>query len=397
MKVSCKVAESNDIETVLSELKQQFDSQISDASAVFAFYGCHHQPDPIQNFLCEKFPNAALIGGSSSGGVMSNNGIGANNSVGLFIIEDEDGDYGAASCALGDDPAKAAETALHVALKNADCEGQVPDLIWVYQPPGNEELTLEGLHRVVGDQCPIIGGSSADDDVSGKWSQICGDASGTDRIVIAVLFPSTGVSFAFQGGYEPTECSGVVTATKGGKTSRSILEIDGKPAAQIYNSWTNNSIASQLENGGNILADTTMMPLGIETDEIEGISQYLLIHPEAVEPDGTLLTFGNVTEGQSITCMKGETKQLIARAGGVVKQAVEQFDNQKPAAAIIVFCAGCRMAVEENIVQVPPQISASLGDVPFLGCFTFGEQGNLMGQNQHGNLMISAIVFGSRK
>jgi hypothetical protein len=32
--------------------------------------------------------------------------------------------------------------------------------------------------------------------------------------------------------------------------------------------------------------------------------------------------------------------------------------------------------------------------MPFIGCFTFGEQGLVLDRNAHGNLMISAIAFG---
>jgi hypothetical protein len=41
-------------------------------------------------------------------------------------------------------------------------------------------------------------------------------------------------------------------------------------------------------------------------------------------------------------------------------------------------------------------LSASVGGKPFLGAFTFGEQGCFVGgENRHGNLMIATLVFGS--
>jgi hypothetical protein len=36
-----------------------------------------------------------------------------------------------------------------------------------------------------------------------------------------------------------------------------------------------------------------------------------------------------------------------------------------------------------------------MGGAPFLGAFTFGEQGAITdGANRHGNLMVSGLVFG---
>ena len=85
------------------------------------------------------------------------------------MIEDADGDYGAAAARLGGDPEAAAMQALRAALESCDCVGQLPDLIWVYQSPGHEEAVMQGLRRIVGDRCPIVGGSSADDAVAGQW------------------------------------------------------------------------------------------------------------------------------------------------------------------------------------------------------------------------------------
>ena len=70
---------------------------------------------------------------------------------------------------------------------------------------------IEGLRRVVGDRCPIIGGSAADNAVAGKWRQIGPDGPMNDGLVVGVVFSSGGIGFAFQGGYEPSGHNGVVT------------------------------------------------------------------------------------------------------------------------------------------------------------------------------------------
>jgi hypothetical protein len=44
--------------------------------------------------------------------------------------------------------------------------------------------------------------------------------------------------------------------------------------------------------------------------------------------------------------------------------------------------------------QVAQAVAQRLAGAPFVGCFTFGEQGAIQGRNMHGNLMISAIAFG---
>ena len=169
---------------------------------------------------------------------MSEAGIGTAASIGVLVIEDKDGDYGVASASLEGDAAAVAETTIERALVAAGCPGELPELVWIYQAPGREEEVLRGLKEVVGDHCPIIGGSSADDAVAGNWRQIGPDGVLTDGLVVAVLFPSGGVSFAFQGGYEPSGRSGVATRIARGADveggfvdaaeGRYLLEIDGR-------------------------------------------------------------------------------------------------------------------------------------------------------------------------
>ena len=56
-----------------------------------------------------------------------------------------------------------------------------------------------------------------------------------------------------------------------------------------------------------------------------------------------------------------------------------------------------RMAVGEEVQAVVQALRQRLGPVPFLGCFTFGEQGWLLDRNVHGNLMVAAVVFGAEE
>lgn len=48
------------------------------------------------------------------------------------------------------------------------------------------------------------------------------------------------------------------------------------------------------------------------------------------------------------------------------------------AGARIVYCAGCRLAVGDEMRKVSQAVAGSLGGMPFLGCFTFDEQGFML-------------------
>ncbi len=356
---------------------------------LFAFYGCHHDDRLLHQYLSARFPRTARLGGSSSGGLMTQRGLGDKHTIGLLLIED-DGDFGVAAAPLGPDPAHTAERLLFEALANCGCSGQLPELIWIYQSPGSEEAVIEGLRRVVGDRCPIVGGSSADNDVSGRWRQLGPDGPMGDGLVVGVLMPSSPLGYAFQGGYEPAGHSGVVTALAG----REILSIDGKPAAAVYNDWIGGRIDAQLA-GGAVMAQTSMFPLATDGGRVDGVSHYRLIHPEKVTAAGGLRTFCNLDIGARVYAMKGDRRRLVDRAGRVAEQAAQMLatDRSRIAGAIVVYCGGCKMAIGEDIEQVSVAVANNLADAPFIGCFTFGEQGRMLDRNVHGNLMISAVVF----
>jgi len=363
------------------------------ADFICVFYDAEHDDGEIFDFLRSRFTGGAILGGTSCNGVMNQEGLGGPRSIGLLVLEDAEGNYGTAAVRLEGDVADCAERTLHAALENAGCEGELPELVWIYQAPGQEEAVIEGLRRVVGDRCPIIGGSAADNDVSGQWRQMGPDGAITDGLVVGVLFSSGGIGFAFQGGYEPSGESGVATQVSG----RKIMAIDGEPAAAVYNRWTGGAVAGKLEEGGNILADATMHPLGVDVGKIEGITSYLLIHPDKILGDGCVSTFASIAEGTRLYSMKGEKKRLITRAGKVASAAAAMLPGGAGSLAggLVVYCGGCMLAVGEDMPQVASAVAGSFEGKPFLGCFTFGEQGAILGRNAHGNLMISAIAFGA--
>lgn len=94
--------------------------------------------------------------------------------------------------------------------------------------------------------------------------------------------------------------------------------------------------------------------------------------------------------------MRGNRPNLVERAGKVAAAAASMLPGGPASLAggLVIYCAGCMLAVGNEMPKVSRAVSASLDGAPFLGCFTFGEQGSILGRNAHGNLMISAIAFG---
>lgn len=333
-----------------------------------------------------------IHGASSCLGVMTHTGVHTDGSVGLFGLRDAHGAYGTGIARLGDDPAAASAAALQQAIDAAERQGEVPALVWLTAAPGHEERCIAGIEAVLGRGVPIVGGSAADDVVAGGWYLLTREASERDAVVVTAMYPSTAIASAFQSGYAPTNRTGTITRGEG----RTIAEIDGQPAAVVYNAWTGGAIEAALPAGGNVLGGTTLFPLGRRAGESGGAAYYRLAHAESVTADGALRLFADVAVGDALVLMTGTTEALRSRAGRVAADAlaVAQWRPADVAGALVVFCAGCMLTVRDGLDDVVASLRAVLGDVPFLGCFTFGEQGCFVGgENCHGNLMISVTLF----
>lgn len=338
--------------------------------------------------------NTSCLGAMTERGMVNTEGRG----IAAFGIADADGDYGVGVVALNTvaSPEAAARQALDAALDDAGRPGEVPDLVWISAAPGCEESVISGLETSLGVEVPIIGGSSADNDVSGQWVQLTQTGVYLDAIVISVLFPSTASCFAFHSGYEPTEIKGRVTRAEG----RILYEIDNRPAAEVYNEWTGGVLQDALAAGEqNVLSLTTLYPLGRVVGEVSGTAYHQLSHPKRVTSEHGLSLFTDIAVGDEFWLMQGTRDSLIERAGRVARAAMRAGDATPGdiAGGLVIYCAGCMLTIQEQMNSVVDNLNAALEGHPFLGSFTFGEQGCFLGgENRHGNLMISVLLLGSK-
>ncbi len=399
MEISVFTTQNPSTADAVKAISDQLARQIAQRNARPDFTALHisaaYQSDVFQHAGAETL-GECLHGATSCLGVMSDQGMHSQDGfgAGAFCIWDSQGDYGSAMRALGDDPAAAAAEATQLALQAAGRHSEAPDIVWLSTSPGTEESVLEGVQQVVGMNVPILGGSAADNTIAGDWRVF--DATGVEQegVVVSVLFPSGEVSFAYHSGYAPTDTSGTITKAEG----RRLIEIDGEPAASVYNRWTNGTVLPKLPvtEPVSILSESTLSPLGRYLDSVSAVPYFLLAHPSTVSPDGALEMFADVDEGDSLTLMHGSVKGLTERAGKVASLSM-QVAGIAPAdvkGALMVYCGGCMLAVQDHMSDVINGVVQALPGAPFLGVFTFGEQGMVLdGNNRHGNLMISCIVF----
>ncbi len=343
-------------------------------------------------------PEIPLHGGTTCYGVLTREGVHIEDGRGLGILalEDPQGDYGVGMAKDEGDPVVAAHTALNQALVEADRPGEVPAVILISSYPGCEESVIQAIEETVGSGVPIIGGTSADNDMSGQWLQFGNGELDNQSISIATLFPSCDIGYAFHGSYDHSEYRGRVTKAEG----RVLLEIDGRPAARVYNEWTQGKFADLLAEGGSLVPAASFSPLGTEVGRVNEIPYFRLSYPVEVLENQALQLFTNVREGSEVVLMTGSRDSLATRAGRVANVAIDaaDFSAEEVQGALILFCTGCMLTIEDRLEKPVADLKATFKNAPFLTTFTLGEQGCFIGgENRHANLMVAALVFGPIK
>jgi len=178
-------------------------------------------------------------------------------------------------------------------------------------------------------------------------------------------------------------------------SGRVVLEIDGKPAAAVYNAWTGGAIAQELVSGGNVLSKTSLLPLARSLGESRGMPRRLLSHPQEVTPaTHGLAFFTEFRSGEKVTLMTSTSEPLVARVRRSVQRA-RGNTTARPQGALLVYCGGSLGGLIDQADKIASEFAAELQGAPFLGIATFGEQGTFFTKSEswHGNLMCSAVLF----
>ena len=110
--------------------------------------------------------------------------------------------------------------------------------------------------------------------------------------------------------------------------------------------------------------------------------------------DGSIAIGNNLAVGTAVIQMEASVDELIASVGKTLEELKAKIGG--PIAGLhLVHCGGRRAGIDARIDEVTEQIKKSVGDIPFIVEFTFGEYGyEDDGNNTCGGLMLSFTAFG---
>jgi len=354
-----------------------------------------HDATRVHAALRAALPGVPVHGATTCLGVLTSAGVvmGSSGGVGILLFgSPKDAAFAVGSSDFARGAFEAGKDAAKALLEHGP-SGEKPSMVLIAATPGNEEQVLAGVHEVL-PGVPVFGGSAADHAIVGEWSIFTTEGPRREGVTLAGLWGSSlRLGAAIEGPHEPTGKSATISASEG----RTIHKLDERPATAVLHEWVGDDIADQVREGGNLLAQTGLRPVGIKRSSGDGDTFYVLLHPARAYVEGHIDLFAEAPKDATLCLMQGSTDSLVGVVDPLVDRclAASGLSASEAKGAFLIYCAGCAGAIGGRIEEVLSRLAARLPGVPLLGFCTFGEQGHVPGAgNLHTNLSVALVVAG---
>jgi hypothetical protein len=257
---------------------------------------------------------------------------------------------------------------------------------------------IHGLQDRLGKSSPLVGASASDNMHFSKTYLYFNEEVLTDSAIGIIWGGKLNFGLGVRHGWKPLGKQRTITLSEG----NIIYEIDGKPAAKIYEEYLARSLPELQKE---IRRISILYPIGMY---LAGEQEYLLRNILSIENNGSLHLQGNVMQDAIVRLMIG-TKESCLNA---TKQAVDESKNMLFGQAydaalaptknfVFVFDSVSRYILLRNDASQELEIikNGFSNDTAIIGLYTYGEQAPLkaisyQGQAYFHNQTIAIVNFG---
>ena len=325
-----------------------------------------------------------VVGCTSSAAIIVPDGVITSDHgfAGMLVLDDDSMVVAAASSPAGKDARAIGRKVAEEALEKAGFD-YAPSYYYMVASPKEEEYYSKGVQDVIG-EVPYFGGSAADNAVAGDWSIFLNDKCFSDGVAVVFFYTEKPVETVFTGAYRESNNVGIITKVEG---DRKIMEINGRPALEVYSEWVGTPVDKL--KGMDLLVASIPKPLGIK--DIQG-DLTAIRHPMAGNDDLSISVGAKVVPNTAVIQMESTIDEMIDSTGNTVKELNKKLEA--PGAYFLIHCGGRRLGIGDRIEEVHKQLVKETNGVPFITVFTFGEYGyNDHTRNTLGGLMLSFTGF----
>ncbi|MGJ8668945.1 MAG: FIST signal transduction protein [Oceanococcus sp.] len=354
------VAHSNDPDTLsaVSDIKQQCQESLGaskpTAGLLFAAIDFEHQI--LLDEICDAWPELALIGCTTDGEVSSVLEFQQDSVTLMLFCTDDDIHIGAG---IGPKASQDSLASTHAAIAQAKSGACEPIRLCLTLPESltaDSKSILDGLRNALPDNIPIVGGLAADRWQFEKTFQFCGRNIYSDAVPVLLFSGNLRCSHGVASGWRPIGNPGVVTHAK----DNVVYRIDDESALDYYRSYLGEHTPS------------SNYPLAVFTDE----EQFYLRAPsgEYCEEEGSVSFFADVPQGAKVQMSESSRDDILAATQASMRQAIEAYGDEEPAAALFFSCASRRQLLGTRTREEFALASAcARTELPICGFYTNGE------------------------
>lgn len=340
-------------------------------SIVFVFSSINYDQTEVVAGANKAAEGALVVGGSAAGEITSwATEFDAVNA--MAVASDRVKFFAGYAEGVSKDSFKSGVGAAKAVLKEANGEKIGLFILLPDGMTGDGAGIVRGVQSVLGENFPIIGGSTGDDYLFKKTYEYCREKPLTDAVVGIGLSGAFAFGFGVRHGWEAVGLPLKVTKALG----TVIQEIDGRPALKVYEEYFGKEAGDLIKEPLARMAYT--YPLGMA---VPGSDELLIRDPVIANEKGEITLAAEIPIGSTVRLMIGDREKAIAAAKWAAECAKEQLSDVKPRFILMFNCMarnkllGVRCHEENNAVN-----SIIGADIPMVGFYTYGEQGPLLGK-----------------
>ncbi len=385
------------IQEAISMMKEK----VAAPDFIVVYYTANYGDNHIHAELRRQFPEAKLFGMNVYRGVFSSDGLhlGDGGSLAIMGYQGSDFSFGVSVKKLdtGTDVIATTKEAVKDAVKDAGMETtDAPAVVLLGTAKGSEDTIIEGLNSVLPKSVSLVGGTACDNDYRPGYV-FDRDSLVKPGVVVGLIYSKKKIGASFYAGFIGKKKSGKITSGNG----RLLAEIDGRPAQQVYREWAHGHFDDIDASQESVMVmSSSVCPLAKAIRLPNGKLRYIAVRPWKFNPDGSMNMGGDIHNGEMIYFVEGNNRVLKKRAGVVAKNALidGKIKIKDIAGGIHIYCGGAANVLgfgeDGETTAMVSQIKDVLGEKPFIGAFTAGEQGDIKDYGFfHGNLMSSMVIF----
>lgn len=358
------------------------------ADLVFVFSSVTHDQDKLLSSVASTTGNA-LVTGCSTAGEISSEGLASEKSVVvLALASDTVRFFGASGHHLIWNAMQAGQDCAN--KLQYDSRGYVTSaLLFLDVMSGKTDQAIAGFLERIGKGFPVYGAAAADDLLFFETYQYLGDKVYSGSIVGVGLAGEYVCASVAAHGFLPVGIARRVTRAEG----TTLIELDGKPAASIYEEYFGEEHLPELHEG---LLPTMAVsyPLGVF---LPNRNDAILRNPVFVDKNGAMTFTAAIPEGAEVRLMISDIEEGLRTAEAAASELLLRLGGRRPRAALVINSVARKKMLGLRADEEIQLIQSILGrDVPIAGFYSYGQilsqEAEIGAPFHNGSILIWAIA-----